>query len=298
MPDSDPAGVTGGPQGPPASLGPTRDVADWAAAFDPALLSRAVAMIGNYRCGTTLFKTTATQFGDIDAGFEPFSRISDGAGPHALDLFLAAVPGATEAAMLQPEQALRAYLAWYLDRVPEHRLLLDLKYTDLGRLGLTPESSPVPLILAQLASWRLPVIHVQRMASLREAISFLVALRTRRFQHFANQPAAGPAPGDEAIHLDPDTVIETARRCRAAHATAAGWLERLEMTHHRVFYEEFRGRDRAAVILRALHAVGIWCEPPDALSEAVLEQRSADQVSNLAEILDRARRTAPELFTG
>lgn len=285
--------------GPPASLDQTRDVADWAAAFDPALLSRAVAMIGNYRCGTTLFKTTAAQFGAIDAGFEPFSRVADGAGPHAFDLFLAAVPGATQAAMLQPEQALRAYLAWYLDRVSAHRLLLDMKYTDLGRLGLTPESSPVPLILAQLATWRLPVIHVQRMAPLREAISFLVAMRTRRFQLFANQPdpAPAPVPGDEAIHLDPDTVIETARRCRAAHATAAAWLERLDMTHHRVFYEEFRGRDRAAVILRALHAGGIWCEPPEALTETVLEQRSADQVGNLAEILDRARRTAPELFT-
>ncbi len=288
--------MAGGPDGPPDASAKSRDVAAWDAAFSPALLARMVVMIGNYRCGTTLFKTTAVQFGDIHATPEPMSRFPDAAGPFSFDIFLSTVPDAPEAAMLRPAQALRAYLAWFLERVPHHRVLFDMKYGDLGRLGLTLQHAPVPSILAELGYWRVPVIHVQRSAALREAMSFLVAVRTSRFQNYADG-RDGPAPEGSTVYLDPETVIAAARRCRAAHALAAEWLERLELPHYRVFYEEFRGPARKAVVMRALHASGIWCEPPATLSEYVLEQRSAERVANLAEVMDHARRTAPDLVT-
>ncbi len=272
---------------------PDTGVLDWAQRFSMADAARLVPMVANHRCGTNLFKTSAEQFRGVSATNEVFSPSPEASGEHGFGVFLEEMPDAATLAFSDPEATLRAYLAWLLARKPTDRIILDIKYGNLYRLGVTPGSVPVPNIAYILAEWRLPVIHMMRLSTLREAISILVAGQTGDFLQYSTE--AKPNPVDATLYLDPQGVLDLARSLQKLHADFADVIQSLGVRHHRIFYEDLRAPVRKQSVMRALHAVGVYCEPPEQLEERIVSQRSVERVSNLPEIVDMVRRVAPDL---
>ena len=265
----------------------------WADRFTVADAGRLLVLLSNSRCGTQLLKRSVTQFGDIGDSFEVFARHDLPSGSKGFNRFVQEVEGAGQAAILDPERAMRGYLAWYLDGQYHDHVLIDMKYAHLGRLGLDERTPPLPQIAVILAAWRVPVIHLMRTNPLQEAISALVAEQTGEYALLAGQATTAQTP--PGVHLDPAKVAELAHARRAAHLAAAGLLRELGFRYQRVFTETIRGPGRVREILRVLHGFGIWCEPPAHLHEPLLDQNSVGRVTNLSQIIDHLRQHSPDL---
>lgn len=269
------------------------DAQAWAAAFSVAQARRIVPLIGNYRCGTHLFKSSAAQFRDIAASGEVLSRDPRAAGSDGFDAFLSEVPDAAHLSLTDPDRGLRAYLAWFLSRQTVPKIVVDLKYTDIARLGMTPGPAPVPQVYEFLGRIHLPVIHLMRHSVLRETLSNMVAFSTGVYLEEADQTSMPDQTG--LIYLEPETVLTAARRARRLHLDAAEMLDQLNIRYHRIYYEELDSPRRQEVITRTLHAIGHYAEPPAQLKDILIPQRSTEKVANLAEIDAYFRRHAPEL---
>ena len=173
--------------------------------------------------------------------------------------------------------------------------IIDLKYSHSFVFGAISPSGH-PAVLRAVASSGCKIIHLVRRNFIKQAISQLVALKTKEFGstiRFKEIVDSG-----KTFWLDPDKVVSTARGKRDIVEHSARMLDNLNAEYIRVTYEELTGSDALDHHKRLLRHIGFFSDAKRLPEGGEEPQNSQKLVYNIEEILDIAHRKHSDLMYG